>query len=339
MEPEADDTDFWGLTAGDLQSGVSVTGNAITGTLNHQADPTKALVNDWGAGYFIALKFSGFADGLTYENVQVGLDPSEGAGMVTLDSDCNGVFKITDKATQKLKVVQTDGTHTLTQTFDLSGLTLEEPAENTISPSSVIFDANTSSENYGDKVLTVTPAVATEKISKLFLIYDGEEDEIPKIIDGHTLWTLDNETELVITLKTDLFASVGEFAFVVYLTDDSTVTFTANSVDTTPQNTVSPASATFDLNPNGTNYGDKVFTVTPAAAGETITKVLDDGGDELPSEYGGSPLWTLDETELVLTLSAALVGGLGEAGETTELTIVLSDDSTVGVTITFEDTT
>ena len=101
-----------------------MTGNAITGTLLPQTDGTKALVHDWGEGYFLALKFSDFSTGLTYADVQVGLDPSEGSGLVTLDNDCNGVFKITNKDTQKLKVVQTDGTWTKTQVFDLSGLTL-----------------------------------------------------------------------------------------------------------------------------------------------------------------------------------------------------------------------
>lgn len=36
-----------------------------------------------------------------------------------------GVFKITDKDTQVFKVVSTDGTTTKTQSFDLSGLTVE----------------------------------------------------------------------------------------------------------------------------------------------------------------------------------------------------------------------
>ena len=60
-----------------------------------------------GDGYFVALKFSNFSSGLTYANVQVGLKPTQGAGMQTLDSECNAVFKIMDN-NQKLKTVQTD---------------------------------------------------------------------------------------------------------------------------------------------------------------------------------------------------------------------------------------
>lgn len=81
-----------------------------------------------GDGYFLALKFSNFAEGLTYENVKVGLVPSStGMSPVTLDSDKNCVFKITDPANQKVKVVQTDNAgHKNVQLFGLSGLELED---------------------------------------------------------------------------------------------------------------------------------------------------------------------------------------------------------------------
>lgn len=53
----------------------------------------------------------------------MGLDPSQGSGLVELDEDMNGVFKITS-TDQKLKVVQINGGVSDTQTFDLTGLTL-----------------------------------------------------------------------------------------------------------------------------------------------------------------------------------------------------------------------
>lgn len=109
-----------------MQSDVAVSGNKVTGTLLKQTDKTKALVRDWGEGYFLALKFSGFTTGLTYEDVQVGLLPSEGSGMLTLDADQNGVFKITNKDIQRLKVVQRNGNAKYVQYFDLSGLELGE---------------------------------------------------------------------------------------------------------------------------------------------------------------------------------------------------------------------
>lgn len=80
-----------------------------------------------GDGYFLGLKFSDFAEGLTYENVKVGLVPSStGMALQTLDSDKNAVFKITNKDNQKIKVVQSDSAgHKNIQYFGLSGLTLE----------------------------------------------------------------------------------------------------------------------------------------------------------------------------------------------------------------------
>lgn len=61
-------------------------------------------------------------------SVKVGLTPSEGTGLVEIidDPDKNGIMKITNKATQKFKVVQTDtdGNKNI-QLYDLSGLTLE----------------------------------------------------------------------------------------------------------------------------------------------------------------------------------------------------------------------
>ncbi len=105
-----------------MQSGVTVAGNSITGTLTKLT--SGQLVTDWGEGYFIALKFDDFSSGLTYNDVKVGLHNSEGSGLVTLDSDKDGVFKITDKNNQKLMIVQAKDGAEKTQYFDLSGLTL-----------------------------------------------------------------------------------------------------------------------------------------------------------------------------------------------------------------------
>ena len=102
---------------------VTVTGNKITGTLKYLS--TGTIASDWGAGYFLALKFSNLDASAT--SVKVGLKPSVSSGLVELlgDPDMNGIFKITNKDDQKFRVVTTDGTHTLTQSFDLSGLILE----------------------------------------------------------------------------------------------------------------------------------------------------------------------------------------------------------------------
>ena len=118
------DTVF-GTTVSDLQSGITVADGAITGSLTYYNDATSALVTDWGAGNFMAIKFNA-DDWSNYTSVLVGLDPSESSGLVELinDPDKAGVFKITDKGEQVLKIVLSDGVSTVTQEFDLSGLTV-----------------------------------------------------------------------------------------------------------------------------------------------------------------------------------------------------------------------
>lgn len=180
------------------------------------------------------MKFSDFSDGLTYEDVQVGLDPSAGSGLVTLDSDCNGVFKITNKSTQVLKVIQSDGTHTLTQTFDLSGLTLAPPAHNVVTPSYVTIDKNESGENYGEKVLTVIPATSNATISKLYLQTGASPDPTSDTEATSNMYTIDS-TGLVITLIAGFAENipVGSYTAYVTLTDNSIASVALAIEDTT----------------------------------------------------------------------------------------------------------
>lgn len=109
-----------------IQTSVSVSGTNITGTLNY-LDSTNggAIVSEWGAGHFLFVKFSGIDSDAT--SVKVGLSPSAGSGLVELinDPDKNGVFKISNKETQRLTVISSDASGNSTaQYFDLSGLTL-----------------------------------------------------------------------------------------------------------------------------------------------------------------------------------------------------------------------
>lgn len=115
-------------TPSDFQSDIAVNDGEVTGELKFiegGLSPSGTLAGD---GYFLALKFSNFASGLTYENVKVGLVPSStGMALQTLDSDKDAVFKITDKNTQKVKVVQSDSAgHKNIQYFGLSKLELED---------------------------------------------------------------------------------------------------------------------------------------------------------------------------------------------------------------------
>lgn len=126
--PVADDwTNPWGSgTASDWQSDVAVANGEVTGTLSFVEGGLAQSGTLAGDGYFLALKFDNFASGLTYNNVKVGLVPSQSAGMQTLDSDKDAVFKITDKNNQKVRIEQADNAgHKNIQYLGLSGLTLE----------------------------------------------------------------------------------------------------------------------------------------------------------------------------------------------------------------------
>ncbi len=115
---------MFGTAVSDLQENVKVQGGKITGTLKYYDEPG-AIVDRWGAGNFFAFKISNIDADAT--SVKVGLEPSAGSGLVEIidDPDKNGIAKVTNRNTQKFKIVQTDsaGNETV-QLFDLSGLTL-----------------------------------------------------------------------------------------------------------------------------------------------------------------------------------------------------------------------
>ena len=112
-----------------MQSKVNVTKNSVTGDLKYYDDAESELVQAWGAGNFLAVKFSEIDKDAT--SVKVGLRPTykngslvdDDSGLVEVidDPDKNGVFKITDKSVQKFKVIQTNAAgQTHTQLWDLS---------------------------------------------------------------------------------------------------------------------------------------------------------------------------------------------------------------------------
>lgn len=112
---------YWGTPLTDIQADVSVSGGKITGTSKYLSEGQ--LVTDWGAGNFLALKFTNLDADAT--SVKVGLEPSAGSGLVEIidDPDKDGVFKLSDEMNQKFVVVQSDGLYKRRQEFDLSELT------------------------------------------------------------------------------------------------------------------------------------------------------------------------------------------------------------------------
>lgn len=105
---------------------MTVANGKVTGSLQFIEGglaPSGPLAGD---GYFLALKWSNPQETVT--SLKVGIIPSQGSGLVESidDSDRNGVFKVTDKTSQNIVLIQRDGKNTKIQTLDLSGLTLEE---------------------------------------------------------------------------------------------------------------------------------------------------------------------------------------------------------------------
>lgn len=121
VEAEDGETSLFGRKVKTMQTGITIADGAITGTLKYIS--SGAIAQDWGPGNFLCLKVPD-AD-ITNMTVKVGLNPSQGSGLVVLDADKNGVFKVTDKDLQKFVVLQQDGAQQKLQEFDLSGLTLE----------------------------------------------------------------------------------------------------------------------------------------------------------------------------------------------------------------------
>ena len=104
-----------------MQTSIAVANGAITGTLKYLS--SGALATDWGAGNFMALKFTESDDSVTA--VYCGLNPSVSSGIQKLDSDMDAVLKVTDKSKQVLELVEIKGGFAYPSTYDLSGLTCQ----------------------------------------------------------------------------------------------------------------------------------------------------------------------------------------------------------------------
>ena len=114
--------EYWGTKVSEMQSSISVANGAITGTLKKLT--SGQLVTDWGEGYFLALKFTKNNDAAS--SIKVGLRPSVSSGLVELDADMDGVFKITNKDKQIFVVRCSNGEVAFESLYDLSGLTLSD---------------------------------------------------------------------------------------------------------------------------------------------------------------------------------------------------------------------
>lgn len=115
--------EVYGVTVSKLQSAdTMLSGSNFYGTLKYVSSGEPATT--WGAGYFLAIDFTGID--LAENKVEVGLVPSAGAGFVTVPADDHkSYFKITNKDAQVLKVTTTQNGQTVSNIYTLSGLKLE----------------------------------------------------------------------------------------------------------------------------------------------------------------------------------------------------------------------
>lgn len=116
--------EYYGAKVNTLQKEMAVSDGAITGTLKFVSGGLAPSGYLSGDGNFMALKFENAGS----DKIEVGLVPSQGSGMVTLEEDGVAVFKVAgvyQGQQQVLKVITTENGVSKTQTFDISELTLE----------------------------------------------------------------------------------------------------------------------------------------------------------------------------------------------------------------------
>lgn len=114
-------TDLLGKSVTDLQENVSIGSNAITGTLKHVTGYTgfSSKPAEQEGNYLVIHAVAENADKITVELV------GGTKGPVTLDDDGIIIIRVTNPATQTVKVVATNGAKKSTKVYSLTGLTLE----------------------------------------------------------------------------------------------------------------------------------------------------------------------------------------------------------------------
>lgn len=115
-------TDLLGKSVSDLQSDINITDTAITGTLKYVTDYTgfSGDVSEQSGNYLaLHIDTNEPVDSITVELVN-----GASGHPVTLDSDRLIIIRITNKATQKVRVVvNKDGIQQVKE-YSLAGLTL-----------------------------------------------------------------------------------------------------------------------------------------------------------------------------------------------------------------------
>lgn len=112
----SDSVDLWGKKASDLQTGIAINGNNVSGTLKFIADYSSAFGPGEDEGNYICLHFKANKPNTTITATIT--NPS------TLDGDGIFVGRIADKDSQTITVVASKQGYTpVTKVLDLTGLT------------------------------------------------------------------------------------------------------------------------------------------------------------------------------------------------------------------------
>ena len=108
------------ITVEELQSGIRIDGEKITGTLKNVTDYSGfSDDSEKQSGHFLALKVDVSED----SNVTTELVNGE-TGPVDMSEDHFCVYRITNKDDQKIKFTVSSGEESVTKTYDLTGLVL-----------------------------------------------------------------------------------------------------------------------------------------------------------------------------------------------------------------------
>lgn len=113
----AADKDLFGKIVSDLQEGVSIGNTDISGTSKYVEDYTEAGFNMDLGHNFLALHFTAEDEAV----IRVGLDPTQGSGMVTLDEDGIFIGQLKDN-NQLVRVEVTKGDVVTTRVYTLKNV-------------------------------------------------------------------------------------------------------------------------------------------------------------------------------------------------------------------------
>ena len=186
-EPVAGNVTLFGHLVSTFQSDVAIIDNSIVGNLAYIEDfaPSGPLA---GSGWYLALQFDDIPE--EADSVKVGLNPSQGTGLVEIltDPDRNGVFKITDKDEQVFVIKSSINGEYHYQIYDLSNLVCEEPPAPT---GPVIYDESVDLTAAGDSA-----------VIKRALLTDGTD---VYALDASNLYKYDVENDSWTTVDTDSF--------------------------------------------------------------------------------------------------------------------------------------